>query len=313
MKLRTLKKHSLLTLCTTISLFAASQHTAFAATGATGGSIQTGSGSIDQSVANETNVQQNSNYLKIHWDKFSTAKNETVNFNQPKNGVVLNKVTGVEASILRGKLNANGTVILQNEHGITFMPNSQTNVGSLLATTSPNLEEKLDAQGSLIGVASTGNDGNGAIDAQGTINVSDKGFAVLVAPYVSTSSKTPAQGIYANLGTIELASATNYTLDLQGDNLITYQVSKSPSDTKLGVNSKGNLVAKGGAVHVSSHTAKIDPSDATKIIQSTINLSGIVDASSFTDNTNGGNIQIEGTGAPYQRCQPECFSVWQGQ
>jgi filamentous hemagglutinin family protein len=252
MKLTALKNSRLraTTLYTSVSLLAV--NAAFAASiGPTGEVVQTGNATFNRGTVNNTNINQTSRYVKIKWDTFDTSENHIVNFTQPTGGVALNRVTGGNATTFAGTLNAGGTVIIQNNHGITFTKSSVLNVGSLIATTANTLDnERFDGDGNLIGIAADGSAADGDITFGGTMELSPNGFAILAAPYISTEANTkPNSGIKANLGRIELASATKYTIDLQGDNLITYQVSEEDlrnikSRTKLGVDNNADLKAE---------------------------------------------------------------------
>jgi filamentous hemagglutinin family protein len=51
----------------------------------------------------------------IHWEDFSIQKDEVMRFIQPgASSVVLNRVTGLNASMIHGVLEANGRVVLIN-------------------------------------------------------------------------------------------------------------------------------------------------------------------------------------------------------
>ena len=61
--------------------------------------------------------------------------------------------------------------------------------------------------------------GSAAVINQGSISVSNGGFAILAAPYVQNTGF-----IKADLGTIALAGTNKFTLDLRGDGLINFVV-----------------------------------------------------------------------------------------
>ncbi|MCP5361349.1 MAG: filamentous hemagglutinin N-terminal domain-containing protein [Hyphomicrobiales bacterium] len=261
--------------CTAMVLFSALTPVATQA-GPVGGQIVDGQGSI-RTEGTTTNINQSTDWMLTHWQDFSSQVNETINFNQPgATSTAVNKVIGNVPSDLRGALNANGRVFILNDSGVTFHDTSKVNVGALLATTSSDFTREGDK------IAFTG-DSNAAVINRGDIIVSDGGFAVLAAPYVSNEGL-----VRANLGTIELASATEFTLDLRGDGLITYGVSDSAAK-KLGIRNTGTLEAQSGTINVNAKAA-------SELVNSVVNLGGVVDADSFTTDGKGGVVMVASDG-----------------
>src|SRR5262249_55023315 len=84
----------------------------------TGGNVVAGSAGISQAGA-VTTINQSSQNAIINWRAFSIGPYATVNFNQPNSSAAtLNRVTGHEASIISGALNANGRVFIVNSAGV---------------------------------------------------------------------------------------------------------------------------------------------------------------------------------------------------
>ena len=82
------------------------------------------------------NVNQTSQRAVVNWDSFNVGKNAQVNFNQPnQNAVILNRVTGANASVIEGAVKANGQVILVNQNGVTFGKGSQVDAAGVVAST----------------------------------------------------------------------------------------------------------------------------------------------------------------------------------
>ena len=182
--------------------------------GPTGGQITGGQGTITNPDGTTTNINQQSNVLNINWQDFSIQQGETVNFYQPgSTSIAINRVVGGVPSYLAGALNANGRVFILNSAGITFTGTSQVNVGALLATTA------MTVNGDPTQAASYSGSGYGAVINQGSISVSNGGFAILAAPYVQNTGF-----IKADLGTIALAGTNQFTLDLSGTGLINFVV-----------------------------------------------------------------------------------------
>ena len=246
----------------------------------TGGVIVGGAGTISQS-GTVTDINQASSRLDINWQTFSINLGETVNFHQPSaSAIAINRVLGGVPSQLAGALNANGQVYILNGAGIIFHQSAQINVGALLATTATDYVANGDGSFDFSG-SGFGEDIN-----QGTINISDGGFAVLAAPYVENSGL-----IRANLGSITLASTNAFTLDMRGDGLITFQVTSELIDAiaadgdRLGIDNSGELRAHSGIITIAGNLA-------SEIVAGVINLDGIIDADAFGAGHDGGTVLI---------------------
>ncbi len=86
-----------------------------------GGQIVSGTGSISQPSAQDMLIQQDSQQLITNWQGFSIGSAESVTFNQlNSSAVALNRVIGVDPSIILGKLSANVQVFLTNPSGVVF-------------------------------------------------------------------------------------------------------------------------------------------------------------------------------------------------
>lgn len=81
-------------------------------------------------------IQQNSAQAIINWQQFNITPNEVTRFIQPDiKAIALNRIFDQNPSQIFGRLQANGTVILQNRNGIFFGKDAQVNVGGLVATS----------------------------------------------------------------------------------------------------------------------------------------------------------------------------------
>ena len=169
-------------------------------------------------------IEQLTNKAIVNWDSFSIGAGEAVRFLQPSQmALILNRVTGQDPSQILGSLSANGQVFLINPNGILFGPGSQVNVGSLVASSlqitdqdflNGNYNFTQDASKELASVIN-----------QGTIRVSDGGYAVLTAPLVSNEGL-----IVANLGKVVLAGGEQTTLNFDGRDLINFEVGALPGE-----------------------------------------------------------------------------------
>jgi len=254
--------------------------------GPTGGQVTSGTGTISQ-AGTTTTISQTSNVLDINWQTFSTAPNETVNFNQPgSSALAINRVVGGVPSYLQGALNANGRVFILNSAGITFAGTSRVNVGALLATTAMTIDGNANQFANFSAPSGSG----GSVINQGQITVSNGGFAILAAPYVQNTGF-----IKADLGTVALAGTNQFTLDLRGDGLINFVVPPGTAaqivadGQKVGVDNSGTLQARSGQVIISANVA-------TQVVNAVVNLKGVVDADAFAANGAGGTVMVTSTG-----------------
>ncbi len=99
-----------------------------------GMSVQQGNVSSAQNGSRlDINASHNS---VINWQSFNIGTGESVNFHQPNAvSVVWNRILDTQPSQIWGSINANGIVVLMNQNGFYFGPNSSINVGGFVATT----------------------------------------------------------------------------------------------------------------------------------------------------------------------------------
>ncbi|NNJ93374.1 MAG: filamentous hemagglutinin N-terminal domain-containing protein, partial [Halobacteria archaeon] len=272
----------------------------------TGGTVVPGSGDATITPGTDTLITQTTDRVDIDWDSFDTVVGESVTFDQQRgdHSVAINRVLDGNRTFFDGMLNANGRVFLINRNGITFGNTAQINVGSLLATTSDTDRVEQDevligqqAQNGVVVYQFSGDGEYATIINEGDITVSDGGFAVLAAPYVENSGF-----IKADLGQVELASTQDYDLrvDFRGDGLIFFAPQDLPEQFDggdggisgpLGVTNTaaGTLQARSGHVYLTANMA-------AQIVESTVNLSGVVDADQFVSNPNGGVTMVASNG-----------------
>lgn len=115
---------------------------------------------------NAMTVKQLSDKAILNWQNFNIGQGYSVTFDQPgATSQTLNRIGGIDPSVIAGKLNANGQVYLINQNGIVFTGSSQVNVGGLVASTL-NIRDSLFLNGVLSGKP---NDAvfDANIDAQG--------------------------------------------------------------------------------------------------------------------------------------------------
>jgi filamentous hemagglutinin family protein len=114
-----------------------------------GAVVKSGSIGIAQS-GNTLNINQASQTGIIHWNSFNIGSGATVNFNQPNvTAATLNRITGNEASIIKGAMNATGAVYVINRNGIVFDKGAQVNLHTLVASTLDIKDDELFKNGFL--------------------------------------------------------------------------------------------------------------------------------------------------------------------
>ncbi len=253
-----------------------------------GGEIVSGTGSIEQPSKQDMVIQQNTQQLITNWQGFSIGSKESVTFKQPDiNSVALNRVIGVDPSIILGKLSANGQVFLSNPSGVVFGQNAKVDVHGLLATTL-----NISNDDFLKGNYQFSQDPNRlvAVINNGTINAAR--YVGLAAPAVENNGSI----IVADLGSVVLASGTAATLDFNGDSLISFVVADAKGNVLYDqINNSGLIRANGGQVLLTARSAG-------DVISNVINHSGIIEAQTVKQKDGkiilsggGGNVEVSGT------------------
>lgn len=248
-----------------------------------GGVVTSGSANISQSGAT-TNITQSTNKATINWQNFSIAKNETVNFAQPNvNAITLNRVVGNERSVIDGALNANGQVWILNSNGVLFNSTASINTAGLLATTK-NIS---DADFNAGNYKFTGESSASVIN-MGTIEASDNGYVAMLANTVQNDGT-----IKAYKGSVHLTGASEATINLNGNSIVTLTVEKGVLDAL--VENKGAVLADGGEIYLTTNAVD-------ELLKGVVNNSGIIEANSIDDVkshvelfAHGGTAKIGGT------------------
>lgn len=225
---------------------------------------------------NTLDVEMRTSFVRESYRTYSIGRDATVNI-YGGDTYIARVRSGGGLSHIYGSINAPGVnVFLQNSSGITFYGSSQVNVGSLVATTAGQIDFNEDEETDDYTLS---NFGDASVINEGEIIVSEGGFAVLAAPYVENTGV-----IKADLGRIDLASTTAMTIDLRGDGLITYTPAEEEL-AKVGIKNTGTLQAKSGVVNITATAA-------STLIDSVVNLDGVIDADSFGEGQDGGTVLV---------------------
>ena len=245
--------------------------------GPDGAQVVGGSATVSGAGSANVTINQFSDKAIINWRMFDIGVGERTTFVQPNsNSIALNRVTGgLGPTQILGSLNANGKVFVVNRDGIIFGPGAVITTAGFLATTSDIRNE--DFMAGRFNFQIPGRP-DASIVNMGTITATNGGFAALVAPGVRNSGT-----ITASLGSIALGAGNLFTLDFYGDKLITLgigdQIAGQVKDVATGqtlsalVKNEGTLRASGGRVELTAAAAR-------HVVDSVINTSGIIEASS---------------------------------
>lgn len=248
-----------------------------------GGTVVAGNAQITNDNNNLIINQQTAKAI-IDWNSFSIGSNERTQFIQPSaSSIILNRVTGNTPSNILGQLTANGQVVILNPAGIIFGSGARVDVAGLIASTADISNSDFMAGRYKF---TSSNSANGISILSGAkISIADNGLAVFVAPNVSNQGL-----IQANLGKVVLASGQAFTLlDLYGDQLINFSLDEGNAGSAAKnsvVSNSGNIIAKGGSVLLTANAA-------SKIVNSQINMDGVIAARSAYK-TKTGAIVLDG-------------------
>ena len=244
----------------------------------TGGTVVGGSATIT-TAPKQVTVNQTTNRGVIDWRSFSIGQGNRVDFQQPgASSVTLNRVTGPDPSVIAGQLTANGQIVLVNGAGVFFANGAQVNVGSLVASTA-NIANTQDfmAGGKLtFGVPSS--NANAGVVNDGSITVRDGGLVGLVGNTAANNGV-----INARLGRVTIGGAETFTVDLNGDGLINFQignpVSRQPVD---GQGRKVPLASNTGTINADGGVVTMTARAAGSVVDSVVNVGGAIRAQAVT-------------------------------
>ena len=240
----------------------------------TGGKVMSGTTSI-QSVGNVLNINQSSQRSAINWNTFNVGSGAKVNFIQPSaSSVTLNRVLDTNGSQILGSINANGQVFISNPNGVLFGPNSQVNVGGLIATTQNiSVDDFMAGKSSFEGTGAAG-----SVLNQGTLEAALGGYIALLAPSVRNEGV-----VLAREGTVAFAAGDKTVVQFNGPQLVSVMVDRSVLDAL--VENKQIVRADGGLVIFSARSANA-------VLSSVIRNTGTVQANTIVNRQ--GRIMLEG-------------------
>jgi filamentous hemagglutinin len=173
------------------------------------GGIPTAAGVVIQAPVaipggNRLTIDQSVQKAIINWQGFSIGSASEVVFNQQlgASSATLNRVTGIDPSVLAGRMTAPGQIYLVNPNGIVFANGAQIDVGSLTASTL-SLTDPLFRDG-VLAVPSTstinaepvaaftnegGSSGGIVVEMGALIKAAEHGQVALYAPTVENAGR----------------------------------------------------------------------------------------------------------------------------
>jgi filamentous hemagglutinin family protein len=181
-----------------------------------GGTVTAGQAAIDQSVQGVTSITQFTERVIINWERYGVGLSELVRYLQPGElAVALNRVTGIDPSMILGSIQANGRVFVINPNGILFGPESRVDAGGFMASTL-DISDRDFMDGKYVLMQDPDHQLSFVVN-RGQIRASDGGFVILVAPLVSNEG-----AIIANLGHVVLGAGREAVLNFDGQGLFNF-------------------------------------------------------------------------------------------
>ncbi|MEI8320858.1 MAG: filamentous hemagglutinin N-terminal domain-containing protein [Alphaproteobacteria bacterium] len=245
-----------------------------------GADIKAGDIRIHNETPTHMLIHQTSDKGAIHWEDFSVGKGTHVQFKQPgPSSTTLNKVVGHKLSDIAGKITANGKIILVNPNGIVFQDGSVIDVNGLMATVQ-DIDTKSFMEGKFVFKQNALTDAGIILREGSHITVADRGLACFISPYFHNSGH-----VVAKTGEVLILGAPEVSLDFYGDGLTKFHLEGGLEKSKLEQGNTGIIDVGDGRVVMQVQTAE-------KVIESTINVGGKIQANGITEK--GGKITLEG-------------------
>lgn len=243
-------------------------------------SAVTGSITKDLSVSQVNTITQHTDRTVATAGSGDILSNQTVNILQNNSGsLFVLKTTGKDqdGSQIQGALNANGRVMVLDRNGVFFGDSARIDVGGIVASTGDVDNEAVMRGDTKLTLKDFG---DASVINNGSITVNGSGLAALVAPHVANNGI-----IQARVGKVALASGgESATVDLYGDGLV-----------ELTVGGKTGKALAENTGTIEGSTVLMTASGAKEVVDTVINMSGVIKATSAT--VKGGKIVLGGGNA----------------
>ena len=240
----------------------------------TGASVTAGAATISTQGSAMT-VNQSTAKAVINWQGFSIGSGHSVQFQQPDAAsVVLNRVTGSEASVISGALSANGNVFLVNPNGVLFHAGAQVDVGGLVASTLAIRDNDFLAGNYVFDGA-----GAGIIANHGRLTAVGDGRGGVIA---LLSAQIVNEGVLtADRGQVLLGAGDRITLDLGG--LVGLSIERGALQA---------VIDNGGAIRADGGRVLLTARAADELASAAINHDGVIEARTLATGEKGSIILL---------------------
>ncbi|HUZ71388.1 MAG TPA: filamentous hemagglutinin N-terminal domain-containing protein, partial [Stellaceae bacterium] len=240
---------------------------------ATAPTVAAGQATVSGIGTGNTVIRQSSEKAILNWPSLSVLPGSVLQYVQPNGAAIaLNRVLGGGPSYFGGSLLANGQVWIINPNGVLFGAGASVNVAGLIATTSDIRDQDFLNGNYSFGPSSNP---NASVNNAGTIIAKKGGSVVLAAPQVANEGV-----IEAKLGSVVLGGANAFTVDFDGDKLLSFAVTAPVTQTPQDAN--GNpaaaLVANSGTIKAEGGKVLLTARAARDVIDNVINTTGMISA-----------------------------------
>lgn len=236
---------------------------------------------------NSLQINQNTDKAILNWNSFNINVNEKVHFQQPQNGVCLNRIDSTNGmSQIAGTMSSTAKIILVNQAGILFNDTAQVNVGGIIASVADVTNENF-LQSELLNFDQA-SELQGSIINKGVINVKVVGLTALLGTSVSNSGI-----ILAKYSNVQVKSGSKFVVDLYGNGVINFEstlaIPEPTTNAGLDENSHKlpNAIDNAGKIIADGGNVIIMASAAADIFDNLINMSGEIQAQTVTQKDTG--------------------------
>lgn len=219
-----------------------------------GGAVIHGSATTDQN-GNILTINQGTDRLIMGWQSFSIGAGETTRFVQPSSSsMALNRVYGGTRSMIEGRLEANGGVILVNPAGITVTKSGVVNVNTFIGSTHDITDDEFLKGGSLNFKGSS----DASVENYGTIHAETGDIALIARTVRNEGTLSAPQGV------VGLAAGDEVLYQPNADERL---LVKSPSASAASIHHSGSILAAAAEIKAAGNPYAV-----------AINLDGVIEA-----------------------------------